>query len=949
MANLFEDIQSASFDTRPPMLDKSDFESWKQRNRLYCKGKDTGQNILQSIDEGPFKMEKFRETLAKGALHLGPEWDRVFTDLTPEEKKRYKADIRATNILLQGLSKDIYTVINHYTDAKDIWDNMKMLLEGSELTFVTAVKLNRGLKTSNYNQMYTYLKQHEAHANVNKMMLERYTQHAIDPLAFVSNISPQQVVVQNVQGRQNRGLGNNARGEVAAGNGGFQNRENRMVLDEEQLLFIAGGQANTFDNDVDEAPAPTAHTMFIANLSSADPIYDEAGPSYDSDILFENKVVNVSLTTELARYKEQVVIYEKGSSVMNVVNTVSRFFEIHDAYTVEQARCLEHEAEISKLKHTIQKDDHSEMIKRFSNLEIDHLNLKLKYQNIKEHFENNKSQTSQDTPEFDSFFEINKMKEQLLGKNNTIIKLKEQLSHINERRSEADLTLDFKALDSQNIELIEHVTALQQQNERFRVENEKVKQHYKELYDSIKITRVNSSTEASGSKPRSNTKHNRILPAKSDNKKKVEDHPRNIKSNLKQENRVDSSISSNHTVINLNSRSVCKTCNICLIFANHDKVYYVEGLGHNLFSVRQFCDSSIEVEFRKHLCYVRDMDGVDLLKAGTPSSTTIDQDAPSTSYSPASSEVQAPISHQGVASGPTIEDNPFAQAKDDPFINVFAPEPSFKESSLGDARLVAKGYRQEEGIDFEESFAPVAQIEAIRIFIANAASKNMTIYQDFKTAFLNRELKEEVYVSQPEGFVDSDHPTHVYRLKKTLYGLKQALRAWYDTLSRFLLENKFSKSVVDPTLFTRKIGKHILLVHIYASLTKKHLKAIKQVFRYLRGTINERLWYPKDTAMAVTAYADADHAGCQDTQRREQVENGVVELYFMTTDYQLADIFIKALLRERCEFLLPRLGMKNKMAEENVPVSTRTDDQLVHVKARLPIGKSNLLMDLQKM
>ncbi|GKA84474.1 retrovirus-related pol polyprotein from transposon TNT 1-94 [Tanacetum coccineum] len=113
------------------------------------------------------------------------------------------------------------------------------------------------------------------------------------------------------------------------------------------------------------------------------------------------------------------------------------------------------------------------------------------------------------------------------------------------------------------------------------------------------------------------------------------------------------------------------------------------------------------------------------------------------------------------------------------------------------ARLVDKGYQQEEGIDFEESFASVARIEAIRIFIANVANKNMTIYQmDVKTTFLNGELKEEVYVSQPEGFVDLDHPTHVYRLKKALYGLKQAPRAWYDTLSRFLLDNKFSKGAV---------------------------------------------------------------------------------------------------------------------------------------------------------
>ncbi|GJX42260.1 retrovirus-related pol polyprotein from transposon TNT 1-94 [Tanacetum coccineum] len=94
------------------------------------------------------------------------------------------------------------------------------------------------------------------------------------------------------------------------------------------------------------------------------------------------------------------------------------------------------------------------------------------------------------------------------------------------------------------------------------------------------------------------------------------------------------------------------------------------------------------------------------------------------------------------------------------------------------ARLVAKGYRQEEGIDFKESFAPFARIEAIRIFIANAANKNTKIYQmDVKKAFLNGELKEEVYVTQPEGFVNQDNPTHVYKLKKALYGLKQAPRA----------------------------------------------------------------------------------------------------------------------------------------------------------------------------
>ncbi|GKC22708.1 retrovirus-related pol polyprotein from transposon TNT 1-94 [Tanacetum coccineum] len=1074
------------------------------------------------------------------------------------------------------------------------------------------------------------------------------------------------------------------------------------------------------------------------------------------------------------------------------------------------------------------------------------------------------------------------MKEQLQGKNNTIRKLKEQISHMNKRHSEADRTLDFKALDSHNIELIEHVTVLQEQNERFRAENDKVKQHYKELYDSIKITRaktiekttslltkneklkaqlkgkmkyvtidtikpkvlalVNSSTKASWSKPRSNTKNNRILSAKSDNRKKVEDHPRNNKSNLKQKNRVDSSISSKHTVwkatgklfknvgyqwkptgkkftlgeqcpltrftkskvVPLKQPEHVSTSEIVIIerFSNTpqkpltryirrnkkekvvqiilwyldsgcskhmtgnrsrlknfvkkfivivrfrndhfgaimgyrdyvigdsmiSKVYYIKGLEHNLFSIGQFCDSDLKVAFKKHSYHVRDVDGVELLKgcrslnlhiisvedmmksslicllskasknkswlqhhwlnhlnfdtindlarkdlvrglprlkfkkdhfcsacqlekskkythtpkfentimevlhtlhidlcglmrvqsingkkyilvivddysrftwvkflrskdetldvgishqksiprtpqqngiverrnrtlveaartmlifskalmflwveavatacyiqnrslihirhnktpyelvydkkpdlpflrifgalcyptndsedlgklkakadirifvsyapnrkgllpnpvptapyvpptnkdldilfqpmfdeyfeppsverpvppapsvqvpvvlAGTPSSTTIDQDVPSTSHSPSSLEVQPPISHQEPGSEASssgdinlAESNPIIQphdhlrkwSKDHPMDNVIG-NPSYPVSTRkqltidalwcfynsvlskvepinfktamakacwfeamqeeihefdqiqNKAWLVAKGYRQEEGINFEESFALVAQIKAIRIFIANASIKNMIIYQmDVKTAFLNGELKEEVFVSQPERFVDPNHPTHVYHLKKALYGLKQAPRAWYNTLLRFLLENKFSKGVVDPTY--------------QAKPTKKKLKAIKRVFRLLgypdkyigkcsvfkRHIVSWSSKKQKSTAISTTeaeyiamSHSRSKHIDIRHHFIREKMENDVVELYFVTTDYQLADIFTKALPRERFKFLLPRLGMKSMSPElsnvfkkegmskgwssskENVPALTRTGEQL---------------------
>ncbi|GJR35501.1 retrovirus-related pol polyprotein from transposon TNT 1-94 [Tanacetum coccineum] len=298
------------------------------------------------------------------------------------------------------------------------------------------------------------------------------------------------------------------------------------------------------------------------------------------------------------------------------------------------------------------------------------------------------------------------------------------------------------------------------------------------------------------------------------------------------------------------------------------------------------------------------------------------------------------------------------------------------------ARLVAKGYRQEEGIDFEESFAPIAQIEAIRIFIANAASKNMIIYQmDVKTAFLNGDLQEE------------------------------APRAWYDTLSKFLMANKFYKGAVDPTpggIFINQAKYALETLKKYGmdlsdpvdtpmvdrlkldedllgiSVDQTRFRGMVGSLMYLTArTITMGLWYPKDNAMSLTAYADADHAGCQDSRRstsgsaqflgdrlvswsskkqrstaistikaeyiaiaialscnnvqhsrskhidirhhfiREQVENGVVELYFMETNYQLADILTKALPRERFEFLLPRLRMK-KAKEPNLQISVDT-------------------------
>ncbi|GJS31451.1 hypothetical protein Tco_0492071 [Tanacetum coccineum] len=209
--------------------------------------KENGVNILNSIDERAFQMGNFRETLAEGtegALHLGPERPRAYSDLLPEDKERYNADIRATNILLQGLPKDIYSLINHYTDAKDIWDNVKMLLEGSELT-----------KEDRESQLVDRI---EDRGTMNGVQVQLVMGEHRTELGMLIHVK---------QGRQ----------DVADASLG-----ERVALDEEQLLFIACGQDNAIDEDVDEKP-----TMFMANLSSAYPVYDEAGSSYDSDILSE--------------------------------------------------------------------------------------------------------------------------------------------------------------------------------------------------------------------------------------------------------------------------------------------------------------------------------------------------------------------------------------------------------------------------------------------------------------------------------------------------------------------------------------------------------------------------------------------------------------------------------------------------------------------------------------
>ncbi|GJX37972.1 retrovirus-related pol polyprotein from transposon TNT 1-94 [Tanacetum coccineum] len=210
---------------------------------------------------------------------------------------------------------------------------------------------------------------------------------------------------------------------------------------------------------------------------------------------------------------------------------------------------------------------------------------------------------------------------------------------------------------------------------------------------------------------------------------------------------------------------------------------------------------------------------------------------------------------------------------------------------------------------------------------------NMVVYQmNVKTAFLNGNLREEVYVSQLDGFVELDNPNHVYKLKKALYGLKQAPRAWYDMLSSFLISQDFSKGSVDPTLFIRKEGKELLLKYSFDSCDPVNTPMVEKskLDEDKEGKAVDPSHYRGMIGTLLYLIANADHAGCQDTRRstsgsmqflgdrliswskhidirfhfiKEHVEKGVIELYFVNTEYQLADIFTKASQEKELNFL----------------------------------------------
>nr|GEW37238.1 retrovirus-related Pol polyprotein from transposon TNT 1-94 [Tanacetum cinerariifolium] len=400
------------------------------------------------------------------------------------------------------------------------------------------------------------------------------------------------------------------------------------------------------------------------------------------------------------------------------------------------------------------------------------------------------------------------------------------------------------------------------------------------------------------------------------------------------------------------------------------RVYFVEGLGHNLFSVGQFCDSDLEVAFHQHTCFIQNLDGVDLLTgsqgnnlytlslqdmmASSPilqaestsssSSTTIDQDAPSLSKSQTTPETQSSVIPQDVEE--YIHDIKVAHIGNDPLFGVPIPKVTSSQSSstVSPHTIVQSDHQTPQHNSKWTMDHPLDNI------IVKPKTYKEALTQSCWIKAMQEELNEferlEKYGFESCDLVDTPM-VEKSKLDEDKEGKAVDLSHYHGMIVTLLY----------LTASRRDLQFAICMCAWYqARPIEKHIHAVKRIFRYLRGTVNRGLWYPKDSSVALIAFADADHAGCQDTRRstsgsfkflgerliswsskrqksaaistlsskhvdiryhfiKEQVENGVIELYFVNTEYQLADLFTKALSRDSIEFLINKLGMRSFTSE----------------------------------
>ncbi|GJW21769.1 hypothetical protein Tco_0032391 [Tanacetum coccineum] len=658
MATTDKESSAAGTDNRPPMLEESDFESWKIRIERYIRGKPLGKLIWKSIKNGPSPHPMITVTTGEGEQQTQVTREKTDEEFTEAENNKERADIQATNILSQGLPRHIFNTLNQTETAKEIWENVELLMQGSGLTeqqkketlfdqyerfrangnesihdyfvrfhklindmkitkmeipvhqrntkfvnnlpsywgkYVTIVKNSKDISTVSYVDLYTHLKSYEQHAMKTLSKMNQTSGNA-DPLAYI-------ITTESVQRRASGNKGKHA----ATGSQGkvdsrwfkdkallMEAKEKGVILDAEAEAFLADVECTTpyaeplaittttafevshevtYDSDVDEAPH--AATTFMANLMQTGPstrqgtnndtnfhsevqTYDNhffdnmhlqdlhksalghrnllylksaqmcrltlylgdviVDPVHTPLMVFDSEETLVQAEVSRTKIWTKVKIIDKKSleienknlliqnecllaesvskDICSVVLTsnivVPMSVEPRSNCVEEHSRNLELEAEILKVKQLLVEKE-----KRCSFIETKYQELELKFQKYKECFENPQVCNNSSSPELNVFFEINKLKDQLQGKDELLRKLKAQIGNMNEVSANLNLsTLEFQALETENTQLKEELTAVRIKNDSLRDENLSIKKRYQDLYQSKAESNSNVSSRA---------------------------------------------------------------------------------------------------------------------------------------------------------------------------------------------------------------------------------------------------------------------------------------------------------------------------------------------------------------------------------------------------------------------------------------------------------------------
>nr|GEU88386.1 retrovirus-related Pol polyprotein from transposon TNT 1-94 [Tanacetum cinerariifolium] len=838
-------------DNRPPMLDKDLYDSWKSRMKLYMQNKDHKRMILESVENGPLTWPTVEEnvvTKTKKYVELSAAekiQGLVVTVFSPGDdpiaclnkamaflitvaslrfpstnnKLRISSNLRNQANIQDGKTEDLNT---YNSDCDDV-SNAKAVLMANISNYgsdVISEKAQR-IKPTLYDGIVI--------SNKHVAMPVIYDEETL----ILEEVSRLKMSKKEKDPEAIKQKNSNKPVDYVKLNKLYKDFGKRFVPQQELLADEAFWyhMLNPFPKSSDalpikiEAPKELPKTVF----DQIDAVVQQS--SVDKQCL---EIAKKEVLLEIDRLLQQIMSQDILLTVMNSMSLIGESINMERKQNKSCDKCINLNAELLKSQNA-----HNDLLKRYSQLEKNCISLESSIQLNQEIFQKDEYCDNQNALEILEYFQNNDLKAQLQYKDTTICKLKKIIKSMREKSKKENVNYDYCELETKNVELEDSVAKLLSKNEHLCKEIYHVKKVFKEQFDSIKKTRVCTKEQSDSLIDKLNLK----FVENKDLKAQIQDEVVQIV--LWYVN----SRCSKHMTGNCSQLMNFVSKFLGTVRFGNDHISRIMGddwdhLFQPIFD-EYFKPPTIAVSPVPVVAAPR---AVDL--ADSPVSTSFDQDAPSTKTKNFKQAMAEPLwidaMQEEIHEFESLQVRKLVPCTDKVMLIKLKWIYKVKTDEFGEvlknkARLVAQGF-------------------------SKCAHKNMTIFQmDVKTAFLNGELKEEVYISQPEGFVDQDNPSHVYKLKKDLYDLKQAPRAWYDMRSSFLIYQHFSKGAVDQILFTWKAENDLLLsttigdenpIRTLGDYSKPSHEGYKNTIELPIGNNMANNWLERLPARSITIWKD---------------------------------------------------------------------------------------------